>query len=123
MCLVSYTFCMIPHVLTVTFGLNVYGPGVERHEKSPKKVISRTAICGSSGELLICKVSQFPGEEALSVSDLVSDLFKLNKLSALHLLLHGKEQLPQCLGITSGLVAANLYYDDRKRPRRRSPTS
>ena len=27
---------MIPHVLTVTFGLNLYGPGVERHEKSPK---------------------------------------------------------------------------------------
>ena len=25
MCLVSYTFCMIPHVLTVTFGLNLSG--------------------------------------------------------------------------------------------------
>ena len=25
MCLVSYNFCMIPHVLTVTFGLNLSG--------------------------------------------------------------------------------------------------
>ena len=25
MCLVSYKFCMIPHVLTVTFGLNLSG--------------------------------------------------------------------------------------------------
>ena len=56
-------------------------------------------------------MSQFPGEEALSVSDLVSDLFKLNEL---HLLLHGEEQLPQFLGFTRGLVAANLYYDGRK---------
>ena len=59
-------------------------------------------------------MSQFPGEEALSVSDLVSDLFKLNELSALHLLLHGEEQLPQFLGFTRGLVAAILYYDGRK---------
>jgi hypothetical protein len=29
---------------------------------------------------------------------LVSDLFKLNQLSALHLLLHGEEQLPQYPG-------------------------
>ena len=45
------------------------------------------------------------------MSDLVSDLFKLNEL---HLLLHGEEQLPQFLGFTRGLVAANLYYDGRK---------
>ena len=56
-------------------------------------------------------MSQFPGEEALSVSDLVSDLFKLNEL---HLLLHGEEQLPQYPGLTRGLVAVILYYDGRK---------
>ena len=49
-------------------------------------------------------------EEAL----IVSDLFKLNELSALHLLLHGEEQLPQYPGLTRGLVAVILYYDGRK---------
>ena len=45
------------------------------------------------------------------MSDLVSDLFKLNEL---HLLLHGEEQLPQYPGLTRGLVAVILYYDGRK---------
>ena len=55
-------------------------------------------------------MSQSPVEEAL----IVSDLFKLNKLSVLHLLQHGEEQLPQFLGLTRGLVAVIFYYDGRK---------
>ena len=49
-------------------------------------------------------------EEAL----IISDLFKLNELSSLQLLLHGEEQLPQYPGLTRGLVAVILYYDGRK---------
>jgi len=45
---------------------------------------------------------------------IVSDLFKLNELSSLQLLLHGEEQLPQYPGLTRGLVAVILYYDGRK---------
>lgn len=55
-------------------------------------------------------LSQSLVEEAL----IVSDLFKLNELSALQLLLHGEEQLPQYPGLTRGLVAVVLYYDGRK---------
>ena len=67
-------------------------------------------MCYSSDQDSPTKLSQSLVEEAL----IVSDLFKLNELSALHLLLHGEEQLPQFLGFTRGLVAANLYYDGRK---------
>jgi len=49
-------------------------------------------------------------EEAI----IVADLFKLNELSSLQLLLHGEEQLPQYPGLTRGLVAVILYYDGRK---------
>lgn len=45
---------------------------------------------------------------------IVSELFKLNELSSLQLLLHGEEQLPQYPGLTRGLVAVILYYDGRK---------
>ena len=72
-------------------------------------------------------LSQNLVEEAL----IVSDLFKLNELSSLQLLLHGEEQLPQYPGLTrgtniptlqnvmltfssTGLVAVILYYDGRK---------
>ena len=38
MCLVSYNFCMIPHVLTLTFGLNLSGAwGVLRPKDSQKE--------------------------------------------------------------------------------------
>ena len=43
-------------------------------------------------------LSQSLVEEAL----IVSDLFKLNELSSLQLLLHGEEQLPQYPGLTRG---------------------
>ena len=56
------------------------------------------------------RLSQSLVEEAL----IVSDLFKLNELSSLQLLLHGEEQLPQYPGLTRGLVAVILYYDGRK---------
>ena len=55
-------------------------------------------------------LSQSLVEEAL----IISDLFKLNELSSLQLLLHGEEQLPQYPGLTRGLVAVILYYDGRK---------
>ena len=54
-------------------------------------------------------LSQSLVEEAL----IVSDLFKMNELSSLQLLLHGEEQLPQYPGLTRGLVAVVLYYDGR----------
>ena len=37
MCLVSYNFCMIPHVLTVTFGLNLSGAWGVANMVSPKE--------------------------------------------------------------------------------------
>ena len=67
-------------------------------------------MCYSSDQDSPTKLSQSLVEEAL----IVSDLFKLNELSALHLLLHGEEQLPQYPGLTRGLVAVILYYDGRK---------
>ena len=46
------------------------------------------------------RLSQSLVEEAL----IVSDLFKLNELSSLQLLLHGEEQLPQYPGLTRGNI-------------------
>jgi len=47
-------------------------------------------------------------------AQIVSNLFNLNQISALHLLIHGEDQLPQYPGLTRGLVAVLLYYDGRK---------
>ena len=55
-------------------------------------------------------LSQSLVEEAF----IVSEMFNLNELSSLQLLLHGEEQLPQYPGLTRGLVAVVLYYDGRK---------
>ena len=48
-------------------------------------------------------------EEAI----IVSELFKLNEISSVLLLLQGEEQLPRYPGLTRGLVAVLLYYDGR----------
>ena len=50
------------------------------------------------GQDNLVTLSQSLVEEAL----IVSDLFKLNELSSLQLLLHGEEQLPQYPGLTRG---------------------
>ena len=55
-------------------------------------------------------LSQSMAEEAL----IVSEMFNLNEMSSLQLLLHGEDQLPQYPGLTRGLVAVVLYYDGRK---------
>ena len=52
----------------------------------------------SIGQDSLVTLSQSLVEEAL----IVSDLFKLNELSSLQLLLHGEEQLPQYPGLTRG---------------------
>ncbi len=49
-------------------------------------------------------------EEAL----ILSEMFSLNEISALQLLLRGEEQLSDYPGLTRGLVAVLLYYDGRK---------
>jgi len=49
-------------------------------------------------------------EEAL----IVSEMFDLNEMSALQLILHGEERLCDHPGQTRGLVAILLYYDARK---------
>ena len=60
-------------------------------------------------------LSQSLVEEAL----IVSDLFKLNELSSLQLLLHGEEQLPQYPGLTRGkyfLIFPNISELSAPRP-------
>ena len=65
---------------------------------------------------------QLPGQESktrlpaalVEEAGIVSELFSLNQLSSLQLLLHGEEQLPRYPGLTRGLVAVILYYDGRK---------
>lgn len=49
-------------------------------------------------------------EEAL----ILAEMFDLNEISALQLLLLGEEQLNQYPGLTRGLVAVLLYFDGRK---------
>ena len=58
----------------------------------------------SEGQDNLVTLSQSLVEEAL----IVSDLFKLNELSSLHLLLHGEEQLPQYPGLTRGNIPLQL---------------
>lgn len=49
-------------------------------------------------------------EEAM----ILSEMFELNEISSLQLLLQAEEQLCQYPGLTRGLVAVLLYYDGRK---------
>ncbi|XP_037087801.1 nuclear pore complex protein Nup205-like [Pollicipes pollicipes] len=72
-----------------------------RLKKAPKE-----GLDGAGGELL----PQLVVDEAL----IVSDLFKLNELTALHLLQTGEAQRPHYPGLTRGLVAILLYYDGRR---------
>ena len=44
MCLVSYNFCMIPNVLTVTFGLNLsgaWGEHIQEFDKTEEKHVPK----------------------------------------------------------------------------------
>ena len=59
----------------------------------------------SEGQDSLVTLSQSLVEEAL----IVSDLFKLNELSSLQLLLHGEEQLPQYPGLTRGNISMIFY--------------
>ena len=45
---------------------------------------------------------------------ILADLFDLNELSALQLILLGEERLCDHPGLTRGLVAVLTYYDTRK---------
>ena len=45
---------------------------------------------------------------------ILSELFQLNEISSLQLLLKGEEQMPEYAGLSRGLVAVLLYYDARK---------
>eukprot|EP00095_Tigriopus_kingsejongensis_P011855 maker-scaffold180_size281610-snap-gene-0.27 protein:Tk11855 transcript:maker-scaffold180_size281610-snap-gene-0.27-mRNA-1 annotation:"nuclear pore complex protein nup205" len=59
------------------------------------------------------KIEKIPAqvvEEAL----ILAELFDMNEISSLQLLLLGEEQLNQYPGLTRGLVAVLLYYDGRK---------
>lgn len=49
-------------------------------------------------------------EEAM----IISEMFEMNEISSLQLLLQAEEQLCQYPGLTRGLVAVLLYYDGRK---------
>ncbi|CAB4060211.1 NUP205 [Lepeophtheirus salmonis] len=67
------------------------------------------------------KNSELPGCSQYSLSPriceealIVSELFQLNEISSLQLLVAGEEQLSQYPGLTRGLVSVLLYYDSRK---------
>ncbi|GIY52226.1 nuclear pore complex protein Nup205 [Caerostris darwini] len=45
---------------------------------------------------------------------IISDMFELNELTSLELLIAGQQQQPRFPGLTRGLVAMLLYYDGRR---------
>ncbi|KAG1674320.1 Nuclear pore complex protein Nup205 [Nymphon striatum] len=55
----------------------------------------------------------FP-QQLIDESLILSDMFQLNELTSLELLISGEQQLSQFPGLTRGLVAVLLYYDGRR---------
>ncbi|XP_046581767.1 nuclear pore complex protein Nup205-like [Haliotis rubra] len=58
--------------------------------------------------------SQTFSQQFVTETLILSDLFQLNELAAMELLMAGENQLPNYPGLTRGLVAVILYYDGRR---------
>ncbi|XP_054717049.1 nuclear pore complex protein Nup205-like [Uloborus diversus] len=78
------------------------------HREAVKKASSSgIAITGQAGLQIL---PQSLIDEAL----IISDMFDLNEITALELLIAGQQQQPRFPGLTRGLVAMLLYYDGRR---------
>uniref|UniRef100_A0A2C9L850 Nuclear pore complex protein Nup205 n=1 Tax=Biomphalaria glabrata TaxID=6526 RepID=A0A2C9L850_BIOGL len=53
-------------------------------------------------------------QQFIAETFILSDLFELNELAAVELLMAGEQQLPNYPGLTRGLVAVLLYYDGQR---------
>jgi len=82
-------------------------PTPEDAELLKKATTEGIELPGSEGKT---QLSQLLVDEAT----IISDLFNLNQVAAVQLLLHGEDQLPQHPGLTRGLVAVTLFYDAKK---------
>ena len=83
-------------------------PGSEAVTTLPASLVEEAIIVSelfkvSECATTVCTISQNHNKE----------IFQLNELSSVLLLLQGEEQLPRYPGLTRGLVAVLLYYDGR----------
>uniref|UniRef100_A0A1A8FQG8 Nucleoporin 205 n=1 Tax=Nothobranchius korthausae TaxID=1143690 RepID=A0A1A8FQG8_9TELE len=78
----------------------------EQREKVRKASTEGIAIQGHQGSRLL-------PETLLTEAFILSDLFDIEELAALELLLAGQQQQPHFPGLTRGLVAVLLYWDGR----------
>ncbi|KAG1652512.1 Nuclear pore complex protein Nup205 [Nymphon striatum] len=98
--------------------LKKYKPAFIRLLKNPEtNSIHRDAVKAAStnGISIIGQQGKqvFP-QQLIDESLILSDMFQLNELTSLELLISGEQQLSQFPGLTRGLVAVLLYYDGRR---------
>uniref|UniRef100_T1JB70 Partial AB-hydrolase lipase domain-containing protein n=1 Tax=Strigamia maritima TaxID=126957 RepID=T1JB70_STRMM len=86
--------------------------------KNPaKNAESREILRKGSGEgipVLGRNVPQVIPQTMITEALIISDMFNLNEISAVELLLAGENQKANFVGVTRGLVAVLLYYDGRQ---------
>ncbi|ESP04618.1 hypothetical protein LOTGIDRAFT_237278 [Lottia gigantea] len=86
-------------------------------KKPAKNNGDREAVKKSATEGLVVQGEQRTqtfSQQFISEALILSDLFEMNELAAVELLMAGENQLPNYPGLTRGLVAVLLYYDGRR---------
>ncbi|XP_055955132.1 nuclear pore complex protein Nup205 [Patella vulgata] len=86
-------------------------------KKPAKNNAHREAVKKATTEGLVVQGEQRTqtlSQQFISEALIISDLFDMNELAAVELLMAGENQLPNYPGLTRGLVAVLLYYDGRR---------
>ncbi|XP_042900797.1 nuclear pore complex protein Nup205 isoform X2 [Parasteatoda tepidariorum] len=83
----------------------------------PKSPIHREAVkqASTNGIAVVGRpVLQILPQSLIDEALIISDMFDLNEVTSLELLISGQHQQPRFPGLTRGLVAMLLYYDGRR---------
>ncbi|GFQ91337.1 nuclear pore complex protein Nup205, partial [Trichonephila clavata] len=83
----------------------------------PRSPIHRDAVkqAATTGIAVVGRAGlQILPQSLIDEALIISDMFDLNELTSLELLIAGQQQQPRFPGLTRGLVAMLLYYDGRR---------
>ncbi|KAF8773925.1 Nuclear pore complex protein Nup205 like protein [Argiope bruennichi] len=83
----------------------------------PRSPIHRDAVkqASTTGIAVVGRTGlQILPQSLIDEALIISDMFDLNELTSLELLISGQQQQPRFPGLTRGLVAMLLYYDGRR---------
>ncbi|PRD32161.1 UNVERIFIED_CONTAM: nuclear pore complex protein [Trichonephila clavipes] len=90
---------------------------ISRLPSWPRSPIHRDAVkqASTTGIAVVGRAGlQILPQSLIDEALIISDMFDLNELTSLELLIAGQQQQPRFPGLTRGLVAMLLYYDGRR---------